>query len=395
MLPFALLALIFAPNLIIRFLGLDFWLGSRPAQLTMNVSSGMMYTLCYGLYFMPMRSEGAGRGHWHTMLLAIALVIGITVRYFSVPLLGRIGLAADPRAALAAVFGVLKWIMAFTAASAAWCAALRDDAASGHEQPPRSNSQLIASVIGMFTVFSVLIMLLEARPFFLLSGVTNGYQYFFPAVAAGVLLMAFYARRLAFLRSIVIGIAVLMIVMSCLSLFHDYPLFVIGLNTFVSIAHYIMMAVFPALIIEHYRGRYWFYLFAISIHAAQSFSTIGPALNLRIPIRLEVSILMSTVAAALFMVLSIRFLFNKTLLLKRNDAESPRTPTIADIFKQRGLSERETEIASLIVEKGMSNKDIAERIFLAEGTVDVYISKIYRKFHVKGRTEFMAMFIRG
>lgn len=56
------------------------------------------------------------------------------------------------------------------------------------------------------------------------------------------------------------------------------------------------------------------------------------------------------------------------------------TPALED------LSPREQEIFSLLSE-GASNKEIAEQLFLSEGTIRVYLSGIYSKLGVKNRTQ--------
>ena len=51
-----------------------------------------------------------------------------------------------------------------------------------------------------------------------------------------------------------------------------------------------------------------------------------------------------------------------------------------------GLSAREIEVLHKLA-SGMRNQDIAEALFLSEGTVKNYISTIYSKLNVKGRRE--------
>ena len=51
-----------------------------------------------------------------------------------------------------------------------------------------------------------------------------------------------------------------------------------------------------------------------------------------------------------------------------------------------GLSSREIEVLKKL-SSGMRNPDIAEALFLSEGTVKNYISSIYAKLNVKGRRE--------
>jgi DNA-binding NarL/FixJ family response regulator len=55
---------------------------------------------------------------------------------------------------------------------------------------------------------------------------------------------------------------------------------------------------------------------------------------------------------------------------------------------QSGLTPRELEIVQL-VEAGLRNKEIADRLSLSEGTVKVYLNRIFEKFHVANRLELM------
>ncbi len=57
------------------------------------------------------------------------------------------------------------------------------------------------------------------------------------------------------------------------------------------------------------------------------------------------------------------------------------------------LTERETEILQLIAE-GLSNKDIAARLFLSEGTVRNYGSSILSKLHANDRTQAVVLAAR-
>ena len=49
------------------------------------------------------------------------------------------------------------------------------------------------------------------------------------------------------------------------------------------------------------------------------------------------------------------------------------------------LSEKELEIARLAAERA-TNREIAEKLFLSEGTVKQYINKIYSKLGIEGDT---------
>ncbi len=53
--------------------------------------------------------------------------------------------------------------------------------------------------------------------------------------------------------------------------------------------------------------------------------------------------------------------------------------------KEDGLTERETEVLGLIG-KGMTNKEIAKKLFLSEKTVKNHLNNIFKKIEVADRT---------
>lgn len=82
-------------------------------------------------------------------------------------------------------------------------------------------------------------------------------------------------------------------------------------------------------------------------------------------------------------------------------ASAPRASSgVAGAAEARGtdsaaetLSEKEEKILLLIAE-GKSNKQIAAAVFLAEGTVKNYVSRIMEKLHANTRTELAVMSVR-
>lgn len=68
-------------------------------------------------------------------------------------------------------------------------------------------------------------------------------------------------------------------------------------------------------------------------------------------------------------------------------------PTKATDPMAEALSDKEERILGLIVE-GRSNKQIAAAVFLAEGTVKNYVSRIMDKLHANTRTELAVMSLR-
>jgi DNA-binding NarL/FixJ family response regulator len=63
-----------------------------------------------------------------------------------------------------------------------------------------------------------------------------------------------------------------------------------------------------------------------------------------------------------------------------------QVPASASTSVANSLSEREREILSLLAQ-GLSNADIAARLYLSEGTVGNYVSSIYGKLGVSDRTQ--------
>jgi DNA-binding CsgD family transcriptional regulator/tetratricopeptide (TPR) repeat protein len=57
-----------------------------------------------------------------------------------------------------------------------------------------------------------------------------------------------------------------------------------------------------------------------------------------------------------------------------------------------GLTEREREVAGVLAQ-GLSNREIAERLFIAEGTASVHVSRILRKLGVTSRGQAIALLL--
>ncbi|TDE41724.1 response regulator transcription factor [Nonomuraea mesophila] len=65
-------------------------------------------------------------------------------------------------------------------------------------------------------------------------------------------------------------------------------------------------------------------------------------------------------------------------------AELQRAPAVRDLAEE--LSEREREVA-VLVGQGATNREIARRLFITEGTVKNHISSILRKLRLRDRTQ--------
>ncbi|WP_067476976.1 response regulator [Actinomadura hibisca] len=74
------------------------------------------------------------------------------------------------------------------------------------------------------------------------------------------------------------------------------------------------------------------------------------------------------------------------------DPVEPRQAAAPSVGERFGLSARETEVMSLIVQ-GRSNGEIAERLFLAEKTVKNHVNRIYAKLGVTSRAAAIALWL--
>ncbi len=74
---------------------------------------------------------------------------------------------------------------------------------------------------------------------------------------------------------------------------------------------------------------------------------------------------------------------------------APR-PTATDVGEDEldRLTGKEEQILQLIAQ-GMSNRQISAKVFLAEGTVKNYVSRIMEKLHARTRTELAVMALRS
>ncbi|HEU6448971.1 MAG TPA: LuxR C-terminal-related transcriptional regulator [Verrucomicrobiae bacterium] len=60
---------------------------------------------------------------------------------------------------------------------------------------------------------------------------------------------------------------------------------------------------------------------------------------------------------------------------------------------QKQITKREIEVLALVAE-GYSNKEIADRLLITQTTARTHLTNIYRKLHVRRRTEAAIRFLR-
>ena len=59
-----------------------------------------------------------------------------------------------------------------------------------------------------------------------------------------------------------------------------------------------------------------------------------------------------------------------------------------------GLTEREYELCALVAE-GLSNREVAEQLFLSEGTVRNYLTTVLEKLSLRDRTQLAVFYLKG
>lgn len=61
---------------------------------------------------------------------------------------------------------------------------------------------------------------------------------------------------------------------------------------------------------------------------------------------------------------------------------------LRNILVKSGLSQRESEVAELVTQ-GLSNKEIAGRLFVTEKTIKFHLTNIYKKMQIKSRSQLI------
>ena len=63
-------------------------------------------------------------------------------------------------------------------------------------------------------------------------------------------------------------------------------------------------------------------------------------------------------------------------------------------YENKGITQKEYEIITLVAE-GMNNKEIANELFLSEGTVRNYLSNILEKLQMRDRTQLVVDYYKN
>jgi len=401
-----------------RSLGVRVWLGSVAIRSVMAIPEGIITVMCYGMYFLTWlrkpavaNEQGWRTGRFCLPVFGAALLVSVLSRCYSIPLI-EAGLAAgDPLKGVEFTFNFTKWCILALGICSSLCIFLIYKTAdvsilTGGNLPTESifktDWSMILRLVSLASVFTILNGAMDMR----MIPVYSNEKLFNPhylTVAAAVFILGFVAGRSIsrFIRWFTPPAIVLFILVSCLPLFEDSPGINMILSTLISIAHYTIFVVFTTAVVELYSGGFWFYGIASVIFSSVVFTFLAPVISPFIPDGTKYNVLLIVIAAVAFMILAFRLIIPKqqkepqsVKLPERQKEPFAETSTLEDIFKEYGLSQREMEVAGLLVMEGLGKKEIGERLFIAEGTAKLHISKIYQKFDVKNRAEFMALFVK-
>ena len=61
---------------------------------------------------------------------------------------------------------------------------------------------------------------------------------------------------------------------------------------------------------------------------------------------------------------------------------------LKNILIQKGLSKREAEVVEMVT-KGLSNKEVANQLFVTEKTIKFHLTNIYKKMSLKSRAQLI------
>ena len=390
------IAFLTAAEFISRSLGIHVWLNSTAIRSVMAVNEGIMTTMCYGLFYLawlrkPQAAAGAQgnrTGGACSLVLGAALLISVLALYYSEPLMRAVSFKDMEGAAF--VFNFIKWGILAAGAAAAASVFMTHNAAGYAISAVKTDWPVILRLIGLASVFTILNGALDMQMLPLYLYTDKVIQPHYITVAAAVPVLGLLAGRSIrrYIRWFLPPAIILFILISCLPLFEGHPYFYVIMSTLVAIAHYTTWVVFTTAVVEYYGIGFWFYGMATVIFFSVAFAFLAPVIDPFVPDSTEYRVLFIVIAAVVFMLLAFRLIFPKQRRIPSSAASR-----FDDTFRERGLSQREIEVARLLVKEGFGTKEIGNRLFITAGTVKIHISKIYQKFGVNNRAEFMSLFV--
>ena len=395
----ALTALFFLPNIVVRSMGQQAWLENSFSSAIMGFGNGVILTIMHGCIFSLSKKN---RVFWPALsfsagIFIFHLVSGPGRELLSPFLFTGSGLALT----MAGVF-LFVFLSSITESVAA-------PEAGNHE--PHS-----AAPVPDKKRFFALLPVLAILVIFLTNNLTDQFFMivlripFSPGFHAPVIVMILALPLLGFLAdrnwkrflNLFISVcSILFLIAPSLLLFsHFQPIF-LSLYTLNVIANRMITAVFPFIVLDLYwkkpelrnSGGYWGWLLAASIILIHTSVIIPGNLFRSISLDPAYAVILLSLAAIAF------YLLSRKSISVLPDAAAPAAPEAISLLSRResyaahNLSDREIAAAELILQ-GLDNDEIKENLLVSKSTVKWYVSEILKKYEVRRRTEFMAMFMR-
>ena len=417
-----LTALLFFPGTIMRFLVPEaLYLGSRGISAFASFGNGAEFALITGCFYSLLKTK-------RTLWAVMSTIAGVFVFYL-------IQGGNFPLPALFTVIGLVSVIGGFLILF--FLAGYRPDNVEnreggiGNEVPEvieRRQGSMPAQIEGSrqsllssfsFQIPAFIYPLLAVLVIFFTSNITDrlftpshnypfdsGFNTFVVSVLLILALFGFLAARKweLFLRFFVFLCTGLFVISPSLLFFNRSETIFMVLYTLNITATRMITAVFPFVIVDLYwqdissksdkplRGSLAWFL-AVSVYSIYLASLVLGTLSRNIQIDSAHAVLVLSLAALVFFILCLKVLPKNTedSSLQQNVSG----PSIDDILREHNLSERETEVALLIVREGLSNEETGERLFISIPTVKSHVSQIYRKLGVKNRAAFLVKVMSG
>jgi DNA-binding CsgD family transcriptional regulator len=393
--------LVFLPNLLIRFLGIELWYSSHLLRDILHCNGGVLVPLTYGLFFLQGNTtqRRSSSFDYRSLGLAVSIVFGMAVNSVV-----RILFAHTPRPAAASGIYTITFVVVivwFVSAALALKALLRsadDEPENAQNQRPRVQFgllRLIAAAVVCYQLNAFLdtklfpfrsegITLLSAIPLTVVLAVTLPVF----SILAGKNLNRFIRVGFPICAAFFVLAPVLLIASDSTLLFNIT-------YTFIMVGYFMFFTTAPFAMLAWYRGRYWYYFLTVCVYLCRSFSFMGIWFFRTLASSPELSVFLSSASAALFFFLVMPI----GSLLKGEKTGSavleapPASERVADFFREYTLSQREAEVASLLLQ-GLELRKIADHLFISLPTVKSHARNIYRKFDVEDRKGFSALFFR-
>jgi len=400
------IALVILPNVFFRSLGVELWAASWDIRAVIAFFTGMAYPLCCGLFFLSWiwKPHGAepvpGAGRLCPLFFSLAMGIPLFVYYFAPVLMRTPEFTSTPAAAMKLAFKIWTLVIGGIGVCSILCAVLLNQGIQGRaynlvEHPRKTNWSRIFALLGIAVVFKMLNAVLEMR-LFIFMNFTERVWLEYVLVIAALSAVGFLAGRSIdrFLKGFLPALIIFFILFPSLFLFNNNFRIAFLTNILSSIFLYSSWVVFAVALVECYSGGFWFYLIASAMHITTTFSFVGVLVFRSITSGAESKIMVMGIAAVLLLFLAFRVLFPKTPKNEKPVLQFPDYTPLEDVFRSYKLTKMEKDVAVLMVREGLDNEAIADRLLRATVTIKMHISSIYRKFGVKGRGEFMSLFVR-